>query len=86
VEEPLHWVTVALVVSPFGTHDTVLPPPVPDPMHWLTVTPAAFVPTTILLVILTLQITLLPPPLAMPLHCLTEVTSVVDVSTFVTGP
>jgi hypothetical protein len=53
----------------------VLPPPVPDPMHWSTVTPEVDVPTGTLLVTVTLQYTLLPPPVTMPLHWLTEVTS-----------
>jgi TRAP-type mannitol/chloroaromatic compound transport system permease large subunit len=85
VAEPLHWATVALVVSPFGTHLIVLPLPVADPMHWLTVTPAVDLPTTTLLVTVTLQITLLPPPLTIPLHWLTDVTSWVDLVTVLTG-
>jgi hypothetical protein len=83
VAEPLHWVTVALVVSPFGTHAMVLP--VADPMHWSTVIFAVEVPTTMLLVTVTSQITLLPPPLTMPLHWLTEVTRWFDFVTVVTG-
>jgi hypothetical protein len=71
----LHWVTVALVVLPLGSHASVLPPPVPDPMHWLTVTAEVDVPTGTLLVTVTLQYTLLPPPVTMPLHWFTEVTS-----------
>lgn len=68
--ELLHWVTVALVVLPVGTHTTVgaVPPPVPDPLHWSTVTPEVAVPVGMLLVTLTSQVTLLPPPYTMPLH------------------
>lgn len=76
--------TVAPDVLPRGTHTSVPPAP-PDPMHWLTVTPAG-VATGTLLVTVTLQITLLPPPVTMPLHWLTEVTSWVDVVTVVVGP
>jgi hypothetical protein len=82
----LHWVTVALVVLPPGAHPWVLPPPVADPMHWLTVTPAVDVPTGTLLVTVTLQYTLLPPPVTMPLHWFTDVTSCVDDVALVTGP
>ncbi|MHB1930566.1 MAG: hypothetical protein ACYCUG_14330 [Acidimicrobiales bacterium] len=56
--------TVALVVLPVGTHSTVgaIPPPVPDPLHWLTVTPDVAVPVGTLLVTVTSHVTLLPPP------------------------
>jgi hypothetical protein len=75
--EPLHWVTVALVVLPTGAHTTVgaVPPPVPEPMHWFTVTPEVGSPVGTVLRTDTLQVTLLPPPKTMPLHWLTEVTS-----------
>jgi len=82
----LHWVTVALVVLPFGAQAWVLPPPVADPMHWSTVTPAVEVPVGTLLVTETLQITLLPPPVTIPLHWLTDVTNCVDVVTLLIGP
>jgi hypothetical protein len=62
--EPLHWVTVALVVLPSGLHTTVgwVPPPVPDPTHWSTVTSVVGVPTGVLLLTVMLHVTLLPPP------------------------
>jgi len=86
--EPLHWVTVALVVLPIGAHTTVgwVPPPVPDPMHWLTVTPDVGVLAEMLLITVTLHVTLLPPPKATPLHWFTEVTSWLDVVTVVVQP
>jgi hypothetical protein len=84
--EPLHCVTVALVVLPPGAHATVPPAPVTDPMHWSTVMPDSAVPAGTLLVTATLQYTLLPPPLTMPLHWLTDVTSWVDEVVLVTGP
>jgi hypothetical protein len=62
----LHWSTVALVVLATGAHIVVGPvgetPPWPEPMHWLTVTPEVGVPTGMLLMIVTSQVTLLPPP------------------------
>ncbi|HWG72631.1 MAG TPA: hypothetical protein VG184_01105 [Acidimicrobiales bacterium] len=56
--------TVALVVLPTGLHCTVgaVPPPWPEPLHWLTVTPVVAVPTGTVLLTVTLQVTLLPPP------------------------
>jgi hypothetical protein len=86
VAEPLHCVTVALVVLPLGAQRTVLPPPVADPMHWSTVTPAVVVPTGTLLVTVTSQYTLLPPPVTMPLHWFTDVTSWLDEVVLTTGP
>lgn len=64
VPEPLHWVTVALVVLATGAHTVVgwVPPPVPDPMHWLTVAPDIGEPLATSLMKVTLQVTLLPPP------------------------
>jgi hypothetical protein len=73
-------VTVALVVLPTGVQFTApLPPPVAEPMHWLTVTFVVDVAAGTLLVTVTLQCTSLPPPLTMLLHWLTEVTSWLDV-------
>ncbi len=88
VPDPLHWVTVALVVLATGSHTTVgwVPPPVPDPMHSLTVAPDVGVPLATLLENVTLQITLLPPPVTMPLHWLIEETSWFDVVTVVVQP
>jgi hypothetical protein len=77
VPEPLHCVTVALVVLDTGLQRTVEPPPppVPDPMHSFTVAPGVGVPMGTLFVKVTLQVTLLPPPLTTPLHWSIEVTS-----------
>ena len=69
---------MALLVLPLGAQRMVLPPPVADPMHWSTVTPAVVVPTGTLLVTVTSQYTLLPPPVTMPLHWFTDVTSWLD--------
>jgi hypothetical protein len=86
--EPLHWVTVALVVLPIGAHTTVgwVPPPLPDPLHWFTVAPDVGVPTEMSLMNLTLHVTLLPPPTTMPLHWLMEVTRWFDLVTVVVQP
>jgi hypothetical protein len=88
VPDPLHWVTVALVVLATGSHTTVgwVPPPVPEPLHSLTVTPDVGVPLDMSLVNVTLQVTLLPPPVTMPLHWLIEETSWFDVVTVVVHP
>ena len=55
---------MAFVVLPIGVHATVgwVPPPSPDSLHWLTVTPEVAVPAGMVLVTVTLQVTLLPPP------------------------
>ena len=64
VPEPLHWVTVALVVLATGAQSVVgwVPPPVPDPMHWFTVAPVSDAPLATSLMNVTLHVTLLPPP------------------------
>ena len=86
--DPLHWVTVALVVFATGAQTTVgsVPPPVPEPMHWLTVAPEVGVPVETSLVNVTLQIKLLPPPTMMPLHWLTVDTNWVDEATLAVQP
>ena len=79
---------MAPVVLATGAQTTVgwVPPPVPDPLHSLTVAPDVDVPLVTSLVKLTLQITLLPPPVTIPLHWLTEETSWFDVVTVVVQP
>jgi hypothetical protein len=74
--EPLHCVTVALVVLATGAQTTVgcVPPPVPEPTHSLTVTPAVPVPLGIVFVTETRHVTLLPLA-TIPLHWSTEVTN-----------
>lgn len=86
--DPLHWVTVALLVLPTGAQTKVgsIPPPVPDPMHWLTVAPDVGVPVETSLVNVTLHVKLLPPPTMMPLHWFTVETSWVDLATVVVQP
>jgi hypothetical protein len=72
--EPLHWVTVALVVLLRGLHNVVgsAPPPVPESMHWLTVAVAVVPAPVMVLTTSTEHRTVLPPPLPDPLHCVTE--------------
>ncbi len=64
----------------------MLPPPLAEPMHWLTVTSEVDVPTGTSLVTVTSQYTLLPPPVTMPLHWFTDVTSWVEEVVLVIGP
>lgn len=75
--DPLHWVTVG---DPWelGIQAVIsVPPPPPDPMHWLTVIAVGAMDalTTMLLVMLTLQIVVLPPTLLEPLHWWTAFTT-----------
>ncbi|MHB1582197.1 MAG: hypothetical protein ACYCU7_03295 [Acidimicrobiales bacterium] len=83
--DPLHWVTVALVVLAVGVQ-SVVPPLPPDPWHWSTVTPDVAVPARTVLSTVTLHVTSLPPPVTMPLHWSTEVTSWLDGATVVVQP
>lgn len=52
-----------------------MPPPVPDPLHWLIVAGDAVAEPEMLLTTLTLQLTVPPPPLPEPLHTKIEVVS-----------
>src|SRR5688500_710497 len=73
--EPLHCVTVALVVLPTGLHETDgSPPPVPEPLHWLTVAAVVVAAPVMLLVTRTMQTTEPPPPLPELLQISTAVT------------
>ncbi|MDQ1356616.1 MAG: hypothetical protein QOG44_989 [Acidimicrobiaceae bacterium] len=71
---------VAAVVLPIGLHDTVgcVPPPVPDPLHWLMVAGEAVASPVMLLTMRTLQVTVPPPPLPEPSHWVTEVVSLLN--------
>jgi hypothetical protein len=75
--DPLHCVTVALVVLPFGEHTRVgcVPPPPADPMHWLTVAGPAVATPVRMLCTVTEQSTFAPPPLTESLHWLTVPTT-----------
>jgi hypothetical protein len=77
--EPLHCVTVALVVVAGNGAQVLLPPPPPaDPTHWLTVAAvtgsAPGVSALMLLVMLTSQLIGWAASLSEPLHWLIEVT------------
>jgi hypothetical protein len=81
--EPLHWVTVAVVVAAGkGLQFTVPPPPAPEPTHWLTVAAvtgrACGVLLLMLFVMVTSQVIGCAASLSEPLHWLTDVTRSVE--------
>jgi hypothetical protein len=51
-----------------------IPPPVPEPMHWLTLAGSPVAVPVILLTTSTAQVTVPPPPLPEPSHWVTEMT------------
>jgi hypothetical protein len=76
----LHCVIVAPLVAATGLQFVVgwLPPPLPDPLHSLTVAGVTVDVPVILLTMLTVHSIVPPPPLADPLHWVTELVSAVD--------
>ena len=81
--DPLHWVTVALVVvAGKGAQFTVPPPPWPEPTHWLEVAAATgFAPgvsALMLFVIVTRQVIGCAASLSEPLHWSMLVTKLVE--------